>query len=271
MLKVSPVPGFSDNYIWLLQQEGSNRALVVDPGDDSRLIPLLQSQAIELVAILITHQHIDHVGAVARLTELYPNVEVYGPKQAVVSERRFGPEHPIPGLINHPLKAGDRVDIDEPGLSFQVLGLPGHTLDHIAYYGEGMLFCGDTLFGCGCGRIMGGNKEQFESSLSQIARLAEDTQIYCAHEYTLDNIGFAKWVEPDNPDLLQRDEADMAKQEKGMPTVPSSLELELNTNPFLRYKVPAVRQAAENYIGRKLETDADVFAAIREWKDSEYD
>lgn len=271
MVKVRPIPGFSDNYIWMLQQEGSSQAVVVDPGDGSRLMPLLESESIDLVAVLITHQHIDHVGAVASLTERYPGLTVYGPKQSVVSNTRFGPERPIPDLITRPLIDGDRIEIEPLGLSFQVLTVPGHTLDHIAYYGEGMLFCGDILFGCGCGRIMGGSKQQFESSLRKIARLPAETLVYCAHEYTLDNIGFAKWLEPENPDLLRRDDDDMAKQEEGIPTVPASLDLELKTNPFLRYKVPAVRQAAENYIGKKLETDADVFAAIRAWKDREYD
>lgn len=271
MVNIRPIPGFSDNYIWMLQPENSNQAVVVDPGDGSRLIPLLESESIDLVAVLITHQHIDHVGAVSKLCDLYPEMMVFGPRQSVVSNTRFGPEYPIPDLITQPLVEGDQVDIDALGISFQVLTVPGHTLDHIAYFGQGMLFCGDTLFGCGCGRIMGGNKELFEASLNKIASLPADTQLYCAHEYTLDNIGFARWVEPDNPDLLQRDDEDMAKQEKGIPTVPASLELELKTNPFLRYKVTAVRQAAEKYIGEKLETDADVFAAIRAWKDREYD
>lgn len=271
MINIRPIPGFSDNYIWLLQPEGSRQAVVVDPGDGSRLIPLLESESIELLAVLITHQHIDHVGAVAKLVDLYPELEVYGPKQALVSSTRFGPEHPVPDLITRPLIEGDRVVIDALGLSFQVLAVPGHTLDHIAYYGQGMLFCGDTLFGCGCGRIMGGSKQQFEASLNKIASLPADTQLYCAHEYTLDNIGFAKWLEPDNTDLLQRDDEAMAKQEQGIPTIPASLELELKTNPFLRYKVASVRQAAENYMGEKLATNADVFAAIRAWKDREYD
>ena len=271
MVKIRSIPGFSDNYIWMLLPEGSSQAVVVDPGDGSRLMPLLESESIDLVAVLITHQHIDHVGAVAKLVERYPGLEVYGPKQSVVSNTRFGPERPIPDLITQPLIEGDRIKIEPLELSFQVLTVPGHTLDHIAYYGEGLLFCGDTLFGCGCGRIMGGNKQLFEASLSKIASLPPETLLYCAHEYTLDNIGFARWVEPDNPDLLQRDEADMAKQEKGIPTVPASLELELKTNPFLRYKIPAVRQATENYTGAKLATDADVFGAIRAWKDREYD
>ena len=271
MLKIRPVPGFSDNYIWMLQRDDSSQAVVVDPGDGSRLIPLLESEAIDLQAVLITHQHIDHVGAVASLTERYPGLTVYGPKQSVVSQSRFGPERPIPELITWPLVEGDRFEIESLGMTFQVISVAGHTLDHIAYYGDGMLFCGDTLFGCGCGRIMGGNKELFEASLSKIASLPTATQLYCAHEYTLDNIGFAKWVEPNNPDLLQRDDEAMAKQEKGLPTIPASLELELKTNPFLRYRIPAVRQAAENYIGKKLNTDADVFGAIRAWKDREYD
>jgi hydroxyacylglutathione hydrolase len=163
------------------------------------------------------------------------------------------------------------VQLAELGAEFRVLDVPGHTRGHIAYYGEGVLFCGDTLFACGCGRLFEGSKEQMENSLSKIAALPADTQLYCAHEYTLDNIGFAKWVEPDNQALLQRDEEAMAKQEKGIPTVPSSLQLELQTNPFLRYREANVKQAAENYAGKSLNSDAEVFGAIRDWKDREYD
>jgi hydroxyacylglutathione hydrolase len=270
MPTIFQIPAFSDNYIWCIQAADGNRVALVDPGD-TRVLEVLRQRQLQPLALLITHQHVDHVAAVQALLERYPDLRVYGPAQAQVSARRFGPEMPITHLINHPLKEGDAVDLAEVGARFQAIELPGHTLDHIGYFGEGVLFCGDTLFGCGCGRIMGGDAQSFSRSLKKIAALPADTQMYCAHEYTLDNIGFAKWLEPDNTDLLQRDEQDMARQEKGIPTVPSSLQLELKTNPFLRYREPQVKQAVEEYLGRVLNTDAEVFGAIRAWKDREYD
>jgi len=270
MLNIFPIPAFSDNYIWCIQAADSNQVVLVDPGD-RRIVDVLQDRQLQPVALLITHQHVDHVGAVEALLDQYPELVVYGPAQAQVSVQRFGPEMPVTKLISQPLRGGDVVEIAALAARFQVIELPGHTLDHIGYFGEGVLFCGDTLFACGCGRIMGGDTRMFSRSLQRIAELPEDTQIYCAHEYTLDNIGFAKWVEPDNEALLARDADAMAKQEKGIPTVPSSLQLELQTNPFLRYRNAKVKQAAENYAGRSLDSDAEVFGAIREWKDREYD
>ena len=257
MAKITPIPAFSDNYIWMLQQD--QHVAFVDPGEAHRALERIASDGLIPVAILITHHHGDHVGGVAQILQQYPDIAVYGP----ANER-------IPH-ITHALKQDDRVELKELAVSFKVLDVPGHTSGHIAYYGDGALFCGDTLFACGCGRVFEGTKEQMEASLHKIASLPPDTLVYCAHEYTLDNIGFAKWVEPDNADLLQRDVDDMARQEKGIPTVPSTLDMELKTNPFLRYKQPVVIQAAEKYAGKKLTTDAEVFGAIREWKDREYD
>jgi hydroxyacylglutathione hydrolase len=257
MLNITPIPAFSDNYIWMLQQQ--SRVAFVDPGEAHRVLKTIRDNNLQPVAILITHHHGDHVGGVREILQHYPDLPVYGPAG-----------ESIPG-ITHPLKQDDRVQLAELGAEFRVLDVPGHTRGHIAYYGEGVLFCGDTLFACGCGRLFEGSKEQMENSLSKIAALPADTQLYCAHEYTLDNIGFAKWVEPDNQALLQRDEEAMAKQEKGIPTVPSSLQLELQTNPFLRYREANVKQAAENYAGKSLNSDAEVFGAIRDWKDREYD
>ena len=259
MLNITPIPAFSDNYIWMLQRTGSQSVVLVDPGETRRIMRLVDEQGIVPVAMLITHHHGDHVGGITQLLEKFPDMIVYGPAN-----------ENIPG-ITHRLKQNDYIHIAELDTSFQVLDVPGHTRGHIAYYGEGVLFCGDTVFACGCGRLFEGTPEQMTDSLNKISALPPATKIYCAHEYTLSNIGFAHWVEPDNEDLLQRDDEDMAKQEKGIPTVPSTLDLELKTNPFLRYRVPVVKQAAEKFAGKKLNTDAEVFAAIRSWKDTEYD
>ncbi len=177
---------------------------------------------------------------------------------------------PIAGLT-HRLAEGDRVEIPGIEASFRVLEVPGHTRGHIAYWGEGVLFCGDTLFAAGCGRVFDGTPGQLAASLARIARLPPDTLVYCAHEYTLANLGFARWVEPDNPALPERTRAAEALRAAGLPTLPASLALELATNPFLRVGVPAVRCAAEAYAGRSLADDADTFAVVRGWKDRDYD
>lgn len=259
MLDITPIPAFADNYIWMIRNPDSRHVAFVDPGEAQRVIQKVEMEHLFPVAILITHHHGDHIGGVRELVERFPGIKVYGPANESIT------------AITHKLREGDSVELSELNARFQVLDVPGHTRGHIAYYGHDVLFCGDTLFACGCGRLFEGTPVQMENSLSKIAALPANTLIYCAHEYTLDNIGFARWVEPENEDLLLRDEMDMARQEKGVPTVPSTLDQELKTNPFLRYKVPGVKQAAEKYAKRSLKTDAEVFGAIREWKDREYD
>lgn len=258
-MNVTAIPAFADNYIWMLQGDPPNAAVFVDPGDATRILKLVEEQHLIPVAVLITHHHGDHVGGVRALLERFPQLKVYGP----ANEK-------IPGMT-HPLRQGDQIHLAEIQAIFSIFDVPGHTAGHIAYYGEGALFCGDTLFACGCGRLFEGTAEQMTQSLNKIAALPPQTLVYCAHEYTLSNIGFAQWVEPDNADLKIRDEMDMARQEKGIPTVPSTLDLELKTNPFLRYRVSSVKAAAEKFAKKKLNSDAEVFAAIRYWKDSEYD
>ncbi len=259
MLKVSPITAFADNYIWLLSREGSSSAVVVDPGDAPPVIAVLEQKGLELSAILITHHHMDHTGGIRRLLLHYPDATIYGPAG----------EH-IPAN-DQKLQEGDRVCLEELGVNFEVLDVPGHTTGHIAYFGAGALFCGDALFSVGCGRLFGGTPEQMSASLAKMAALPSDTKVYCAHEYTLDNIGFAKWVEADNPDLLARETEAKALRQRGEPTVPSSLEQELRVNPFLRGHVLGVKQSAEEFAGRKLDSAAEIFGAVREWKDSRYD
>ena len=258
-LEIFPVPAFNDNYIWMICDAGRRHAAIVDPGDAGPVLSALKAQGIEPVAILITHHHGDHVGGVSALKQRYPRLPVYGPAQ----ER-------IPGMTD-PLADGDRVVLPEIGAEFEVLDVPGHTAGHIAYYGHGALFCGDTLFAGGCGRVFDGTHEQLADSLQRIAALPGHTQVYCAHEYTLDNIGFGKWVEPDNGALLQREEQALALRHDGEPTVPSTVAVELATNPFLRLAEPGVVAAAEKRAGHALKTPREVFFVIRQWKDREYD
>jgi hydroxyacylglutathione hydrolase len=259
MLRVFPIPAFRDNYIWTICAPGSRYVAVVDPGDASPVVRELDAQGLEPSAILITHHHGDHVGGIRSLLRRYPDLPVFGPRNKGIAG------------VTHRLADGDQVTVPELKATFTVLEVPGHTLDHIAYYGHGMLFCGDTVFSVGCGRLFEGSAEQMHDSLSRIAALPPETLVYCAHEYTLDNIGFAKWVEPENRDLRQREAQAFALIDQDRPTVPSTLELELETNPFLRSQVPTVIKAAERYAGRALTKASEVFAVIRQWKDEGYD
>jgi len=259
MIEITPISAFTDNYIWLLRRPDAAYAVVVDPGDAAPVIRRLRQDGLSLEAILITHKHGDHVGGVSELKRTWPEALVYGPAG-----------EPIPA-IERALSEGDQVELAGIGAEFLVLDVPGHTEGHIAYLGEGSLFCGDTLFAAGCGRVFSGTHEQLHHSLQRIAALPPDTQIYCAHEYTLDNLGFAAWVEPKNQALAQRRRDAEALRVNERPTVPSRLDLELLTNPFLRSSEPVVIDAAERYTGNRLQSPEAVFTAIRTWKDREYD
>ncbi|MCU7960384.1 MAG: hydroxyacylglutathione hydrolase [gamma proteobacterium symbiont of Bathyaustriella thionipta] len=256
---IYPLQAFSDNYIWVICNPQNSSITVVDPGDAQPVIKEMKQQGLSLEAILITHKHADHVGGVGALKNRYPDARVYGPAQEAIAS------------VEYPLQEGDRVDLPETALQLQVWDVPGHTSGHIAYVGENRLFCGDTLFAGGCGRVFDGTHEQLFHSLQRIAQLPDSTQIYCAHEYTLDNLGFAAWVEPDNAALQQRRQQAQALREQGLPAVPSSLQLEKATNPFLRYSETTVIQAAEAYAGCRLEEAQQVFTRVRQWKDREYD
>ncbi len=259
MLQVIALPAFDDNYIWLLKSDGVASCAVVDPGDEDPVVDYCQQHGLVLTAILITHKHGDHTGGVRELKQRWPQAVVYGPAHEPIS------------TLEEKLGAGDRVSLGALSLDLQVLDVPGHTEGHIAYLGNGLLFCGDTLFAGGCGRVFSGTFEQLSDSLRQIAALPPSTLVYCAHEYTLANLGFAQWVETDNTALLQRLEEDREKRARGLPTVPSTLALELATNPFLRTDEPTVIKAAEHWAGRSLSGHREVFKALRQWKDRDYD
>lgn len=253
--EIVPVSAFKDNYIWTLREARSDArsAAVVDPGEARPVLEYLAREKLELVAILATHHHADHVGGIAELLKKY-DVPVYGPRN-----------EPIPTLTN-PVSEGDEVSIPELGVSFSVLDIPGHTRAHIAYYGAGVLFCGDTLFACGCGRLFEGTAAQMYASLQKLLSLPDDTRIYCGHEYTLANIGFAKAVEPGNAALRSRESRDRRLRDAGKPTLPSTLGEEKATNPFLRCGEPAVIDSVNKYLGGRVADPVSVFAAIRDWK-----
>jgi hydroxyacylglutathione hydrolase len=259
VLQIIPIPAFDDNYIWLLRVPGVDAITVVDPGDEEPVLEYLQREQLRLDSILLTHKHGDHTGGVRELLAAYSGVRVYGPANEKIQ------------TVANPVRDGDELQLDGLEQSLKVMEVPGHTEGHVAYLGDDFLFCGDTLFTCGCGRVFSGTHEQLYLSLQRIAELPPETRIYCAHEYTLDNIGFGKWVEPDNPALLQREREAIETRKRGEPTVPSNLQLELDTNPFLRSDQPAVIAAAERYAGGDLNSGAEVFTAIRKWKDREYD
>lgn len=258
-LQVWPIPAFDDNYIWCIHDGVS--ALVVDPGDAGPVLDYLESQSLNLTGILITHHHADHTGGIQDLLAYVAtdSLPVYGPASESIPGRTVA------------LMEGDRVECAAPAIAFAVLEVPGHTSGHIAYFAAAdkpMLFCGDTLFASGCGRLFEGTPTQMTSSLAKFAALPPETAVYCTHEYTLSNIRFALAVEPANADLIAWAEKAQALRQSNQPTLPTSIGHELRVNPFMRSDQPAVVEAALRESGAPaLPTPAHVLAAIRAWKD----
>ncbi|MFW5450589.1 MAG: hydroxyacylglutathione hydrolase [Methylophagaceae bacterium] len=253
-LNIHSIAIFNDNYIWLIEQPTSKHLLIVDPGNAEQLMTIIAQQQFIPVAILITHACHDHIDGIKPLLKHY-DIPVYGPTIENVPR------------MTHPLSARDHLNIDTAFPAIRVLDVPGHTAGHIAYLMEDNLFCGDTLFGAGCGRLHNGTAAQLFQSLRQIATLPIQTKIYCAHEYTEANLRFAATIEPHNTDIQQRikDTANIRQQDKA--SLPSTLELELATNPFLRCHQADVVQAVEQFSGKQLVTDVEVFTELRLWKD----
>lgn len=262
-LTVLPVSAFKDNYLWLLRR--GDDAVIVDPGDAAPVEQTLAEQGLTLGAILLTHHHADHVGGVQSLAASRPGLAVYGPANETIAG------------VTVRLNDGDRVTLDALDLALDVIDVPGHTRGHIAYFAGGaagtpdptpLLFCGDTLFAAGCGRLFEGTAAQMHASLMKLAALPSDTRVYCAHEYTLSNLRFAQAVEPANADLAGRVREAIATRERGQPTLPSSIALERATNPFLRVDLPSVRSTVERRAAGAGASALATFTALRRWKDS---
>ena len=246
-----PLPAFDDNYIWTWRDD-AGRAVVVDPGQAGPVLAAADD-GLRPVGILLTHHHGDHVGGVDELRRRWPDLPVIAPAddRIATASQRVG--------------EGDRVAIGD--WAFETFAVPGHTVSHIAFHGHGLLFCGDTLFSLGCGRLFEGTPAQMLGSLERLAALPGDTRVCCGHEYTLSNAAFARVVEPDNPALARRIEEAQAMRQSGRPTLPSTLAGECDTNPFLRVDAPAVRAAVASQAGHAPGDRVATFAALRRWKD----
>lgn len=255
MISVFPLSAFRDNYIWVLSRDDGT-AIVVDPGDAAVVEDYLRDSGSTLAAILLTHHHADHTGGVEALLRRHP-VPVYGPHEARMP------------MVSHPLADGEVLAL--PGLELEVLAVPGHTREHIALYcarpdtadARPLVFCGDTLFAAGCGRMFEGTPPQMHASLARLAALPGETLVYCTHEYTLSNLAFARHLLPADAALAERTRQASARREQGLPTLPSSIAVERDTNPFLRCHDPVVQEAA----GVKGYPPAEVFGALRRLKD----
>lgn len=260
MLEVEAIPALDTNYIWLLKpQASSERVYILDPGAAKPVLERLERDSYKLVGILITHHHWDHTDGLDELLSHW-ELPVYGP--------------PSVSQVTHPLAEGERLTLED--LELEVMAVPGHTLDHLAYVsrpaaGSGQpprLFCGDALFAGGCGRVFEGTAAQQLESLKKLAALPDDTLIYCAHEYTQANLRFALKADPHNEALIERQSRVEQDLERHGMSLPSNMREELRTNPFLRCQEPGVKARVEAHSGRKLDSEAELFAALRRWKDA---
>jgi hydroxyacylglutathione hydrolase len=254
-LDLVPLPILSDNYVWILSRTETKAAVIVDPGDARPVAEFLDRQSLSLEAILVTHHHWDHVGGISVLKKHYGSV-VYGPAGEAIDG------------IDVRVSGGDRVKLPSLQAEFATLDLPGHTAGHVGYSGNGLLFCGDTLFSAGCGRLFEGTAAQLHASLGRIAELPDETRICCTHEYTLSNLHFAQEVEPGNPDITAYTAKVEGLMRRREASLPSTLGWEKRINPFLRTAQESVCSSVASHAGRAMIDELDCFAELRKWKDS---
>ena len=256
MYSVVRIPAFNDNYLWLLKNE-LNLAAIVDPGDAKPVLKLLQDQNLELKEILLTHHHPDHIGGVQELLEHFPGAKVFGP-----DTKRFS-------MVTHPCKQDDEIKLSISDMPFTVISVPGHTIDHIAYYSKPNIFVGDTLFSSGCGRLFEGTHKQMLTSLKQLSELPNNSQVFCAHEYTLANSTFASHVLPNNGDIEAFKDSVQLKREKSQPTVPTTIAVEKSINPFLLCHTNELQIAIKDKYKLQLKpNELETFTYLRKWKDN---
>jgi len=251
MFNITAIPAFNDNYIWAIHN--NERAVLVDPGQAEPALALLNAQNLQLDGILVTHRHHDHIGGIEKLRGVY-NVPVYGR------------QHPLNPHITHPLNEGMQLNLAQFNLILDIFEIPGHLDDHLAYIGPNILFCGDVLFGAGCGKNFEGSNAQLHQSLQRLAALPETTRVYCAHEYTASNLRFALACEPQNFDIQQRIADTNQLRARNIPSLPSTIKLEQATNPFLRCNQPELIETLQQR-NMQTTTELEVFTAIRTWRD----
>ncbi|GLS26746.1 hydroxyacylglutathione hydrolase [Marinibactrum halimedae] len=276
LFHISPIPAFSDNYIWLIEDKQNTQRWVVDPGSAEAVIDYFEEHQLNgLAGILITHHHFDHTGGISKLVAYFGKIPV------------FGPSNPSIKGITHQLEDGDRATLSE-ALTLDVITVPGHTLDHIAYFTPGLrcqaenqvptqftqdetrpvLFCGDTLFSAGCGRLFEGTASQMRRSLQKLRNLPESTLVFCTHEYTTANLDFARAAEPDNPTITQHQAYVKQRREQGQPSLPTTIQLEKRINPFLRWDSPSIISLVSMRSGTQIKSADTIFSEIRSWKDN---
>jgi len=254
---IHPIKALSDNYIWVISHPEADNVIVVDPGESKPVVQFLEQHKLHLSSILITHHHWDHTNGVKDLKRQYNSI-VYTPKHDAVAE------------TDHQLTEQDRIQLKLSAhikIEFDILSIPAHTQGHIAYYSAPVLFCGDTLFSSGCGRLFEGSAEQMLAALHKMAALPEDTLVYCAHEYTLNNLKFANLVEPGNRQIIKRMIKIKELRSQNKPSLPSTIGIEKACNPFLRCNEHEIIQNVSKYAKKTLSNELEVFTQLRLWKD----
>jgi len=257
---VTAITAFSDNYIWAIGSNDNNQLVLVDPGDAQVCIDYIENHNQILSGILITHHHPDHVGGINALVEYCKqnswSLTIYGPSNENIPQRDI------------PLIEGDVVDLSSIGIKLEVLDLPGHTAGHIAFFNERYLFCGDTLFSGGCGRLFEGTAQQMHQSLAKLSNLPDSTKVFCAHEYTAANLSFALTVDPENVELINYFNQVIELRSTNQATIPTTIGLEKEINPFLRCQYKALQESASDYTNGKVALGTETFSVLRHWKNN---